>query len=374
VARPPGGRLLKPSIAFAALVCAPFHLANAATYPVSARLTVAPLERQHCVQTPGGGRKDCSVIEQARIAYQAVISTMFEQRSPPDLNLVLTVEDAEIFEQVNGGLSFDMVVRISIQTPAGEELDRIESDGRIGVSTGSAVYVAAAEAAKGAARDFEVRYARSEAVSRYLVAHNIAKAAAVSIAPRSDRLVWLAAGLGPVQGSGDDDLTWALSVRLGASFGWIMAQAMYSRYTSSFEAVIKSPVLFAADRFPTQLTVDDFGLEAGAVLRLTSNIEVHAGPGIHYLRGSPDVGSSATTPQSPPSVNAASKLAPTVFASIRGSFLPFRNGFRFFAGLEARAYFSTAVDFPELSRRVPLANTSFAVFAGGELPWSSHAQ
>lgn len=362
-------------IASAALVLTPLGVAGAATYPVSARLTVAPMERQHCVQTTGGGRKDCSVVEQARLAYEAVIGTMFEQRSPADLELVLTVEDAQIFEQVNGGLSFDMVVRISIRTPAGEELDRIDSDGRTGVTTGSAVYAAAAEAAKGAAHDFEVRYARSEAVARYLVGHNIAKAEAVTIAPRSDRLVWLAAGVGPVQGSGDDDLTWTLSVRLGASFGWIMAQAMYSRYTPSFEGVVKSPsVLFVTNRFPTDLTIDDFGLEAGAVLRLTSNIEVHAGPGIHYLHGSPEAGSSATTPDKPPSVNAANKFSPTAFASISGSFLPFRGGFRFFAGLEARAYFSTAVDFPELSRRVPLANTSFAVFAGGELPWSSHAQ
>lgn len=359
-------------IVSAALLIAPLGVANAATYPVSARLTLAPAERQHCLQTPGAGLRDCSVVEQARAAYAAVVATMFEHRTPPDLDLVVTVDDAEIFEQVSGGLSFDMVVRISIRTPSGEELDEIKSDGRTGVTTASAVDAAAAQAAQSAARDFEVRYARSEAVSRYLVGHNIAKAQAVSIAPRSDRLVWLAAGFGPVQGSGDDDLSWALSARLGASFGWIMAQAMYTRYASSFGAASKSAVEFAPEQFAAALTIDDFGFEAGGVIRLTSDIEIHAGPGVHYLHASPDTSGAAVNFKPAPSAD-QSKLVPTAFAAISGSFLPFRNGFRFFAGLEARAYFSTSVDFPELSRRVPLANTSFAVFLGGEFPWSSHA-
>jgi hypothetical protein len=336
--------------------------AGAATYPVSARLTLAPEQDQHCLRTPGGGRVDCSVVGQTRAAFAEAVARMFIPREPPDLELVVRVEDAEIFEQVSGGLNLDIVIRVRIQTPDGVLLDDIRSNGRVAVTGASAVEEAAGEAARSAALEFETQYPRSEAVANYLVRSRVAPQSAVALAPRSDRLVWIAGGLGLTQG-GDSGEAVTPSARLGISWRWIMLQAMYARWTSSFHGVVQQSAFIINDD-DGELHTDDLGIEAGAVIRLADPVELHAGAGLHYLWGSADAGDAA------PSASYA-KVAPAIFVSITGAFQPFRSGFRFLVGAEARVYFASSVDLLDFSRQVPLANNEFAIFLGGEIPWSS---
>jgi hypothetical protein len=329
----------------------------APVYPVSARLTLAPDASQHCLKVAGGERTDCSIIEQVRAAFSATAARMFLSAPNPNLELVLTVTDAEIFETVSGGLEFDVRARVRILTPGGELLDEITAVGRVPVSEQSAVTLAAGVAAENAARDFDLQYSRSQAVADWLVRSKVAPAAAVNIPERSDKLVFFSFGAGFVQGGGDSDVALAPSVRLSGSFRWLVLQAMYSRFPP-----------FAPTTSTANLHTNDLGFEAGAVIRFTPAVELHVGPGVHYLFGTGALDNGALDETN---VSSFTKVSPTAFASLSVAFLPFRNGARFFAGLDARAYLFTAVDMPQLYRRVPAANTSFGLFIGTELPWGS---
>jgi hypothetical protein len=334
----------------------------AATYPVSAHLTLAPQQSQHCLKIAGGGPTDCSVVEEAHAAFTEAAARMFESAPNPNLELVLTVENAEVFETATGGFTFDVVTRVRIQSAAGNLLDEIKSLGRAEVMETTSVKAAAAAATQAAARDFETEYARSRRVSDYLAANEIAPSSAVGIPRRGERLMSFAVGLGGVQGGGDDDLAVAPSLRFMESFHLFTLQLVYSHYTSSFQSVLPG---FSGLGPQANLHTHDLGLEAGATIHMTPSIELHAGPGIHVL-----FGNSAAEIRSGEESNSSffGRVSPTLFASVTTSILPFRSGFRFLLGAEARAYFATTVDAPDLSRRVPVANTSFAVFFGGELP------
>jgi hypothetical protein len=338
--------------------------ASAADYPVGARLTLAPAGQQRCLKVAGGGPSNCGIAAQARVAFAEVVARMFTARPVPDLELVLTVEDAEIFEQANGGLVFDVGVAVRVQSPDGALLDTVRAGGRATVTGASAVDAAALEASRSAARDFEIKYARSEAVANYLVGKRLAPPEAVAIQPRGSRLAWLAAGIGLGNG-GDDSVTTVPSLRLGASFKWFMVQAMYARHSPAFQAELfqSGEHLFV----PGDLSTSDFGLEAGAVVRL-GFLELHAGPGLHYLTGTAQIEDDSHGILQSASY---SKLSPALFASLQTAFLPFRNGLRFLAGVEARVYFASSVDLPDFSRRVPIMNDCFSIFLGVELPWMS---
>jgi hypothetical protein len=338
--------------------------ATASTYPVGARLVLDALDNQHCLRVTGGDRTDCSAVEEAHRAYADAVARMFEPGRPPDIELLLTVESVEIYPQVTGGLSLDMVVRVRVRSPAGEVLDTITSDGRAVVSEVTAVADAAARAAADAARAFEVQYARSEAVANFLVAGGAAPASEVTIGPRSSSLLWFAPGFGLHQG-GDTDAGAAPSFRIGGSYGWLMAQLIYGRSSPSFEGAQ------ASGRFPATLHANDIGLDAGIVYRPFSALELRVGPGVHYLFGSAEAdGSTPSFLEAPPGNVSYGKLAPTAFASLTASFLPFRNGTRFFAGVEGRGYFFTGLRLPEFGRTVPVADWSLSAMIGIELPWS----
>jgi hypothetical protein len=94
---------------------------------------------------------------------------------------------------------------------------------------------------------------------------------------------------------------------------------------------------------------------------------LRGGPGIHFLfgEGSQESTFSGSTSQS------FSKAAPSLFASISTAFFVSGRGPRFVLGAEGRAYFFSSVDLPQLLRRVPAANTSFALVLGIEFPWTS---
>jgi hypothetical protein len=121
---------------------------------------------------------------------------------------------------------------------------------------------------------------------------------------------------------------------------------------------------------PATLSINDLGLEAGAVLHLNSIFELHAGPGIHYFTGDgtrdPTASSSSTG-----AASSYSTFSPDLFASLSGSFFISRNGPRLVGGFEARAFFFTTAHLPETGRSVPAANTYFGAFLGFEFPVGS---
>ena len=254
-----------------------------------------------------------------------------------------------------------MRTRVRILTGGGKPLDEISSQGSASFLEPTAVDAAAGVAAGNAAHSFELSYARSSPVRDWLVDTNVAPAVAVSIPERSDKLVSASVGGGLVQGGGDSDIVPVPSLRVAGSFGWAVLEAMYSRYTSSFRGVL--PNGFGATTAPARLGVDDFGIEAGASFRLNPAIELRAGPGLHYLSAS---GGFENDGSGQSGVSSSTKLSPSAFASLSTTFLPFRSGARFFAGLEARAYFFSTVDVRAYGRTVPAANTSLGLTFGVE--------
>ncbi|HEY2028877.1 MAG TPA: hypothetical protein VGH20_06680 [Myxococcales bacterium] len=305
-------------------------------------------------------------MEQTRVAFTEAVARMFTPKPTPDLELELAVETAEIFEQVQGGFVLDIEARIRVLTPEGALLDAVHAVGRRSVTADTAVDRAALEAARVAARDFEEKYDRSSAIRAWLVSSGVASASAVALPPRSRQLFWIAPVLGVGTG-GDKSMTVIPAVRVGASWNWLMLQAMYAHHGPDFTAALLANSNQLSNPVAT-LSTNDFGLEIGGVLRPWESIELRAGPGVHYL-----FGSASTDPAEPGQQGSESysKLSPTLFASISTTFLPFRNGARFVVGAEARVYFSSSTDLAELGRRVPLLDNSFGLFLGIEAPWKS---
>jgi hypothetical protein len=333
-------------------------------YPVSARVDLAPREMQHCLAVAGADKDDCGVIEHSHTAFAAVATRMFKPGAPPDLQLVLTVTEADVSGTAVGS-RLNVRTRVRVLSAGGAVLDEIASDGRASVLADGAVDGAASAAAEDAAREFELSYARSQAIRDWLVANHVAPAAAVSIPERGDRLLFGSLGGGLVQGGGDSDVVPGPSVRIGGRFRRFVLNAMYWRYSSSYRGVIPSTNGTTA---PAKLHVDDIGLELGASFQPTPTIELRAGPGLHLLSAS---GGIENRIGDETFVSSSAKVSPSAFASVSTTFLPFRSGARLFAGLEARAYFFSTVDMGASGRRVPAANTALGLVFGAEFPWGS---
>ncbi|HEY2031255.1 MAG TPA: hypothetical protein VGH20_18820 [Myxococcales bacterium] len=334
--------------------------AFAATYPVRAQLRLAPKDRQQCLSLPEG--PDCSVVELARSAFAAAAARMFVTSGSPDLILVLEVRQAEVSRIV--GVQLDLATRVTVESPGGDVIDVIDSSAAapVLVAERGPLLGAARAAAADAALDFERSYASSSKIGDYLVGKKVAPASAVAVRERSDKLVTVAVGLGFVQGSGDSSASIAPSVRVAWSYGWFFAQGTYTHYAAVFDAVAANGDLFGN----TSLDVNDFGIEAGFVWRLPHNFEVRAAPGLHVLAGTADAGDIGA-----PSFTEA---APVVYGSITNSFIPFHGSPRIVAGVEARGYFFTAVALPEVGRKLPIANSAFALTLGLEFPWSAQKE
>jgi hypothetical protein len=331
--------------------------ASAASFPVSARLQVAPPAQQHCLHTPGQSLVDCTIVDEAHTAFAAEIDRLFAPGSSSTLDLVLTVTDAQIFEQVSGGMQFEVRTATRLLTPGGSTIDEIEGLARISVTEVTSVPAAAQAAAKSAAADFARKLENSGHVRDYLVGARLSTSSELAPPARGDRYVWLALGGALVQGGGDGgDLGISPGFRVTVGMGWLVLQATYAHLTTSFQGTSQLQT-FGAD-----LSSNDLGFEAGAALRLTSNIELHAGPGVHFLFANASSGFVQNDVS-------ASKIVPEVFGSLSISLFPLRNGARFVGGLEARGYFGTRLDLNEFNRGVPVANTTFGLFFGTELPW-----
>jgi hypothetical protein len=332
-------------------------------YPVSARLTLAPRSEQKCLDLQP--KLDCRIIDAARDAFAADVARLFKASSAPDLQLVLSIKRAEISRVA--AIQLDLGTQVRVLTPTGEIIDEIDSSGVADVLAMEEESIRRAQfvAADQAVADFERGYASSTKIAVYLVAKQIAPAEAVAVEERSEKNLWIAAGLGAALGGSDDSVAVAPSLRVAGAYRFLFAQAVYSHYTSSFQAVdssFGSVVLANAD-----LTTNDLGLDAGLALRLTRSLELRAGPGLHLLWGNGTFNSPPHSSTQPSSAS-FSVASPTLFTSVSSSFISIRHGPRFVLGAEAHVYFLSSVDLPELGRKVPAANVSFGVFLGFELP------
>jgi hypothetical protein len=351
MARP---RCLYMSVLVAATLISGSALA-APVYPVSARLTLAPRQRQRCLTLPDQ-TTDCAVIDIVRGAFAATVHRLFTNSSQPNLQFVLEVRRAEIFSAA--GLQLDLSVRVGVLSPSGETIDELDAGGGAIVLEMQPGAISASErAAAGlAAGEFERRYAGSTKISDYLVQGKIAPASAVTVRGRQDRLITPSIGAGLVQGGGDGTFALALSLRVALAYRWFFAQAGYAHFSPSFNAEEQGGLVDAS------LGVNSLSLEAGVDLRLLPDLDLRVGPGIHYFFGSVgDVASNASF----------TKATPDVFASLSYSFIAAARAPRFVAGVEARGYFGSSVDLPDVGRTVPLANTYFGAFLGIELPFGA---
>ena len=330
----------------------------APSYPVTARLRMAPREQQHC---PTLGETDCGLLDAVQTAFAAVVSRTFTAGASPDLDLVVQVRNAEVSRFL--GAQLELTVRVGILTPQGEVIDEIDAstDAFLLGDDRYALANAARNAAESAAAMFEGAYANDSKVAEYLVSKKPGSAEAVGVRQRSDRLITLGAGAGIVQGGGDGNIAIMPSLRVAVAWRWLVLQGMYSRYTSTFQGVTHWGDYLAG----SDLTTNDLGFELGGVYRLTRFLELRGGPGIHFLFGDGTMDGSYGASQP------FTKVAPTLFGSLATSFFQRRTGPSLVMGAEFRAWFFSSVDVPQLGRTVPAANTSVALFFGVELPWGS---
>jgi hypothetical protein len=138
------------------------------THRASARLTMAPREEQHCVLTLGNEDVYCAVLKQARAAFTETAARISTPGAAPRLWLVLTVENALLYQQARGGLTYDLRVKVDIKSPDGVLLDTIHANGDAALFDTKEIKRASIEATLAAARDFERRYSSSDAVAGYL--------------------------------------------------------------------------------------------------------------------------------------------------------------------------------------------------------------
>jgi len=345
-------------------LCVPLLIATAgraATYPVSANLVLAPQSAQRCLSLPQ--ESDCRVVQFARDAFALAVARMFTPSAPGNLQLEMSIKSADIV-----GVELELLVRVRVLAPDGRFVQELTAFGSAPALERDPDTLARAEqvAAEAAARDFEGVYARARDVGEYLISNKAATAEAVRVPARGDRLITLAAGIGMMQGGGDDDFALAATLRIAASYRWGSLQLFYSHYSSTF---IGGQTLGAPQPLGADLATNDIGLEAGAVFRLTPSWEVRAGPGVHFLFG--DASFKEDTPTLPSSFTS---FAPTLYGSVARSFLATRTGPYLSIGIETRGYFFTSVDLPQLLRKVPVANFSAVLFVALELPWGAEPE
>lgn len=339
------------------VVSLPVAAAAAPTYPVSARLQLAPKDLQHCLVVPGDP-PDCAVVEIVRTAFAGTVSRMFRQTDPPDLDLVLEVRSVEIAQ--TGALQLELRVRVSVVAPGGRPIDQIDSSALVSLLAVEKAPIAFAlrEAARQAALDFESNYREDTKIANFLVGADVAPAPAVAAEWRSDRLITLGAG-GGIALNGDNPSAMVPALSVGASWRWLFAQVSYSHSSTDFlGASAAAPTSAGAD-----MSTSDAGVELGGVYRIVQSVELRVAPGLHLLSGDATLGGDSQS---------YSKVVPALYGSITKAFLPVATGPRVVAGLEARGYFFSSVALPAFSRSaVPVAKGSVGLTLAVEFPWGS---
>jgi hypothetical protein len=332
----------------------PVAATAAPSYPVSARLQLAPEDHQHCLVLPGDP-PDCAVVEIVRTAFAGTVSRMFRQTDPPDLALVLEVRSVEIVQ--TGAPQLELRARVSVVAPGGRPIDKIDSSALVSLFALEKAPIALGlrEAARQAALDFESKYREDAKVADFLAGANVAPASAVAAEWRSDQLITLGAG-GGVAVNGDTPGAMVPTLSLAASWRWLFAQVSYSYSSTDFLGANAA----APNSGEGTMSTSDFGLEVGAVDRIVQSVELRLAPGLHFLTGDATLGDSQSY----------SKVVPALYGSITKAFLPVATGPRLVAGLEARGYFFSSVALPAFSRSAaPAAQASVGLTLAIEFPW-----
>jgi hypothetical protein len=331
--------------------------AAAPSYPVSARLQLAPRDHQHCLLLPADP-PDCAVVEIVRTAFAETVSRMFRQTDPPDLELVLEVRSIDIAQAT--GLNFELRVRVSVVARGGRPIDQIDSSALVSlfaVEKGP-IALALREAARQAALDFESKYRQDPKIADFLVGTNVASASAVAAEWRSDRLITLGAG-GGITLNGDTPSAMVPTLNVGASCRRLFAQVSYSHYSPDFVGANAA----APTSGNANMSTSDLGLELGGVYRIVQSVELRLAPGLHFLTGDATLQGESQS---------YSKVVPALYGSITKAFLPVAAGPRLVAGIEALGYFFSSVGLPAFSRSaVPAAKASVGLTLAIEFPWGS---
>lgn len=331
----------------------PIAAAAAPAYPVTARLTPAPQDRQQCLAVPGE-HPDCRVVEAVRAAFAASVARMFQSGEPAALELVLQLRTAEI-SAATGRLEIDLGARISVSA-GGRLIDEIDSSSQaiLLVAEPGPIAVATREAARQLALDFEQSYRESRKVADYLIGAKVAPVAAVETQERGDRVTTLNAGLGFLNG-GDNSYGIMPSLQVSVATPWLFARVGYAHSAPSFTG------LDNGSQGDGTLATNDFWVEAGGVYRFTPSAEVRLGPGLHYMVGSGSLGATSQN---------FNLFVPVLAGSVTKSF-SFGRGPRLVAGIEGRGYLFSSAALPSLFRAgVPVANASVLLTLGVEFPWS----
>lgn len=319
---------------------------------------------------------------QARDAYSAAVSRMFQSGSP--------AADLEI-SAVQGDVDWDAegwhaVVEhtIVLRSASGDEVARWNEKARAHIAglAESAIPSAFAEAASTAAKRFELSFEEPSAVATWLAARGVERRsfvqsssfvdrrATVAAPPRGKYVAYLDAGAGVLgylassnrlqaaAGSPVPDFSsttrnttdYAFEARAGFSGPWLFGQLAVARWGSTME-----------NEF-VHVTATSLGFDAGPSVRL-GDFEIVAGPGVHWISAEVTEGSAA-----------ASRTVPSAFAAVRLVTGISVASARLRIGVEGRKLFGATLRFPPVEtatsrswRELALAD-SVGLFLGFELP------
>lgn len=328
---------------FAALFLALLALAGsaqAATYPISARLLMSDEARAFCKVE--GAHDECAapVGQQVQEALESAVRRMFVaplQGQYPDLLLGAKVRTAGL----QGGSAI-ITMTVQISSPAGSEIDTLSVRGdAIALETDAQSLPGLfARSARDAADNFERDFANSEPVVRWLAARNITPVGSEIVGPARAALALFLDGGGEAV-SVPDGTGPGIRAGMGVTGKWFLLRGTFAHWTS--------------DLSTGGLKTTEWGIEGGPVWRPTRNWEVRAGGGVQFASGSVGDQEFSTT-------------MPSLFAGVQYAAWPGGPGpMRVRFALEFHTHFDTAVTFPGF-QPIDVAGPSVGLFVGIEVP------
>jgi hypothetical protein len=342
---------------------------------LTARLVFAPGTRSACLMhesDPFGGptNPNCRAAAGERLheAFEATVRRMFQvvDGGEADLEFAVSLGEASI-TTLAGGHRVLLQAQVVVRAAPGGELAVLQPRGEWPIlgEDRDVIPNATGRAAREAALDLERLLLRSPPVVSWMVARGIDPVGAgLAWAERGRWLAFLDLGGGVLAGGGDAS-TGAFSARAGVAGRWLVLQGVAGIWRPGFES---APLALGSVHRGADLGAVDVGFEAGPVYRLGSTFEVRAGAGVHLLWGTAEVKND--DPIRPLQSYQFSRVVPSVSGALQLSPRWGGHAGRPRLGLEVRRFLGTTVGFPELSRKIPIADTYLGAFFGVELPWS----
>ena len=355
--------------ALAALLAIPAAAAPGPTlspaYPLTARLTVGQEVAKACVSDETG-RCVVSIGDRARADYDEVARKMFRplpEGSAPDLEVTVHAIRIDVVASV-GGRSVTVETRALIRARSEGDLGEARSmaDSPVLGSDDDSLARAGMRALDESIAGFERAFADDGNVVDWLLARGLEPVGSMVAWPaRAEWVTFADVGGGYLNGVGDG-ATNGFVGRFGIEGKWFVLQGIIGRWSTSFDTRLE----------PADLTAMDLGVEAGSVYRVSRSIELRGGLGLHGLWG------SAASPAGPFTLlvpeQSFGEVVPSLFAAVQSSWWPSRRGNRVRGGLEVRRFLATTEGFPDLGRKVPIANLYVGAFIGFEWAWDRKAK